>query len=117
MPTAETEIPRRSSGQPDERNDMSKHMSKLIFLPLRLGAGISAGIVGRKIFDRLWALIDSEQPPKAEYRRVALSKLALALAVEGAIFRVLKGLADHGSRSAFAHLTGSWPGDEAPQPE
>ena len=41
--------------------------------------------------------------------------LALALVVEGALFRALKGLADHGSRRAFARLTGSWPGEEQPE--
>jgi len=28
-----------------------------------------------------------------------------------------KGLVDHASRASFAKLTGSWPGEEAPEPE
>ena len=39
-------------------------------------------------------------------------KLVAALVVEGAIFRLAKGLTDHGTRSAFAKLTGRWPGDD-----
>ena len=90
-------------------------MSKLIFLPVRLCAGLLSGIVGKKLFERLWAVIDAEQPPQPEHRRIDVRKLVLALAIEGGLFRVLKGLADHGSRSAFARLTGSWPGEEAPK--
>ena len=44
-------------------------------------------------------------------------KLAAALAIEGAVFRTVRGLADHGSRRTFARLTGSWPGEAAPEPE
>ena len=44
-------------------------------------------------------------------------KLLLANALEGAVFRATRAAADHGSRRAFASLTGSWPGDEAAEPE
>ena len=40
-----------------------------------------------------------------------------ALVLEGAIFRLVKGLVDHGTRTSFAKFTGSWPGEEAPEPE
>jgi hypothetical protein len=90
-------------------------VSKLIFLPMRLFAGLLSGIVGKKLFERLWAAIDAQEPPQPEYRRIDIRKLILALAIEGGLFRVLRGLADHGSRSAFARLTGSWPGEEAPE--
>jgi hypothetical protein len=41
----------------------------------------------------------------------------LALAVEGAVFRLAKGLADHAVRRSFAGLAGVWPGEEKPAPE
>ncbi len=41
----------------------------------------------------------------------------LADVVEGAIFRLVKGLTDHGARWAFAGATGTWPGEEAPERE
>jgi hypothetical protein len=87
-------------------------VSKVIFIPVRLSAGLLAGRLGKSVFARVWALIDDEQPPRADRRRVSVGKLALALAIEGGVFRMLKGLADHGSRSAFARLTGSWPGEK-----
>jgi hypothetical protein len=39
----------------------------------------------------------------------------LALVLQGAIFRAVRGLVDHGARRGFYNLTGSWPGDEAPE--
>jgi hypothetical protein len=92
-------------------------MTKLLFLPLRVGAGLLAGIAGKSLFRGLWGLIDDHEAPKAEHRRIRVPMLALALVIEGALFRGLRGLADHASRRAFASVTGSWPGEEAPEPE
>lgn len=92
-------------------------MSKLLFLPVSLGTGILAGILGKRAFETLWSVIDDEEPPQPEHRRAQLGKLALALAIEGALFRLLKGLVDHASRRGFARLTGVWPGEEEPETE
>jgi hypothetical protein len=46
---------------------------------------------------------------------ISISGSALGLAIEGALFSLIKGFVDHGSRHAFTRLTGSWPGDEAPK--
>lgn len=90
---------------------------KLIFAPVSIVFGLIAGILGKKAFEQIWGLIDDEEPPKPEHRRFSWPKLILALALEGAIFRLAKGLVDHGARSSFAGLTGAWPGEEAPEPE
>ena len=92
-------------------------MAKLLFLPFRVGTGLLAGLVSKKTFERLWGLVDDRQPPQPKDREVQLSKLALALAIEGALSRVVKGVVDHGSRACFARFTGAWPGDEEPQPQ
>lgn len=92
-------------------------MAKILFLPVSIGAGLIAGMVGRKVFERAWGVIDDEEPPDAEHREVEWPKLIAALAIEGAIFRLVKGLVDHSARSSFARATGTWPGEEAPQPE
>jgi hypothetical protein len=93
-------------------------MAKLLFLPFSIGTGLLAGLVSKKTFERLWGLVDDRQASQPKDREVQLSKLALALAlaIEGALFRVVKGVVDHGSRAGFARLTGAWPGDEEPQP-
>jgi hypothetical protein len=45
-------------------------------------------------------------------RGVPTGKLIAALAIEGAIFRVTKGIVDHQARSGFAGATGRWPGKD-----
>jgi Protein of unknown function (DUF4235) len=86
----------------------------LIFRPVGLLSGILAGVIGKKIFELVWRLIDDEDAPEPKYREIAIGKLVVALFLEGAIFGVLRGLADHGARHAFARLTGEWPGQEHP---
>jgi hypothetical protein len=90
---------------------------KLLFLPFSVVAGLLAGLVSKKLFEQIWGLIDKEEPPEAKHREISVGKLVAALALEGAIFRLMRGLADHGSRQSFAKVTGSWPGEEAPKPE
>jgi Protein of unknown function (DUF4235) len=87
---------------------------KLIFAPISLLGGLLAGFMGKKIFERLWSLVDDEEPPRSEHREFSWPKLVVALLFEGAIFRLVKGLADHGLRRSFATATGSWPGEDAP---
>jgi Protein of unknown function (DUF4235) len=90
---------------------------KLVFAPVSIVSGLIAGLLGRKAFARLWAFVDKEEPPKPEHRLISWPKLVGALALEGAVFRLVKGAVDHGSREGFAKLTGKWPGEEAPKPE
>jgi len=90
---------------------------KFAFMPISIVAGLLAGLAGKKIFEQLWGLVDEEEPPRPEHREFSWPKLVAALAFEGAIFRLVKGLTDHGARSTFAKATGSWPGEEAPEKE
>jgi len=90
---------------------------KLLFIPFSVAGGLIAGFLGKKIFEQAWGLIDSEEPPEPEYRVATCGKLLAATALEGAIFRATRAAVDHGSRKAFANLTGSWPGKDAPEPE
>jgi hypothetical protein len=90
---------------------------KLAFTPLSIALGLVAGLIGKKIFEQAWGLIDDEEPPDAKHREINFTKLIFALLFEGAIFRLVKGLTDHGARRAFARATGAWPGEEAPEPE
>lgn len=85
---------------------------KLIFAPIGIVAGLLAGLIAQKGFDRLWAVFDEEEPPEPDQREIRYAKLIPALLIEGAIFRLTKGLVDHGVRGGFARLTGRWPGEE-----
>jgi Protein of unknown function (DUF4235) len=92
-------------------------MKKLIFLPVSVLSGLLSGFLGKKLFEGVWRAIDKEKPPRAEQRWINPGKLALALALEGALFRAVKGLVDHASREWFAKVTGSWPGEDEPEPQ
>jgi hypothetical protein len=92
-------------------------MAKLLFAPISIAAGLLAGFAGKKLFEQAWGLVDDVEPPDAEHREIQWPKLITALAIEGAIFRVVKGLVDHQTRAAFARTTGTWPGEEEPEVE
>jgi hypothetical protein len=90
---------------------------RFVFLPVGIVAGLVAGSLGKKAFEAAWGAFDDEEPPHPEHRDVSLPQLAAALAVEGAIFRLAKGMTDHMARRGFAGVTGVWPGEERPDPE
>jgi hypothetical protein len=90
---------------------------KIAFMPIGIVAGLVAGQLSKKLFDVVWSLFDKEEAPRPKHREIDLLKLVPALVVEGALFRVVRGLVDHGSRHGFARLTGTWPGEERPEPE
>jgi hypothetical protein len=90
---------------------------KFVFMPISIGAGLLAGMLARKVFDQIWGLFDEEEPPDSKYREIDWTKLLIAAAIQGAIFRALKEATDHASRRAFARTTGTWPGEERPERE
>jgi hypothetical protein len=90
---------------------------KVLFVPAGVAAGLAAGFVAKKVFEQVWGLIDEEEPPNPKHQEISLVKMLAAMALEGAIFRATRGLADHGSRRMFARLTGAWPGEKRPEPE
>jgi Protein of unknown function (DUF4235) len=92
-------------------------VARLFFVPFSIIGGLIAGFIAKKLFEQAWGLIDEEEPPESEHRVASWPKLVAAAALEGAIFRATKAAADHGSRQAFAGLTGSWPGAEEPEKE
>jgi Protein of unknown function (DUF4235) len=90
---------------------------KFLFMPISIGGGLLAGMLARKVFDQIWSLFDEEEPPDSKYREIDWTKLLIAAAIQGAIFRALKEATDHASRRAFARTTGTWPGEERPERE
>jgi hypothetical protein len=90
---------------------------KFLFLPFSILSGLLAGLIGKKLFNAIWGAIDDEEPPDSKHPEISWQKLLVAAAVQGAIFRAVKEATDHGSRRAFMGLTGTWPGEERPEPE
>ncbi len=87
-------------------------MVKLMFAPISVIASRLAGLTGRKLAERIWSLIDDRRPPKPDEPTRSWPKLVAALVIEGAIFRLVSGVADQAARRWFARLTGRWPGDQ-----
>jgi hypothetical protein len=92
-------------------------MAKVFFIPISIAGGLIAGAISRKILDQIWGLFDDEEPPDSQHRDIQWGKLVIAAALQGAIFRVMKEATDHYSRRAFYRTTGTWPGEERPEPE
>ncbi len=92
-------------------------VAKILFVPFSIIGGLLAGFVSKKVFEQVWGLIDEQEPPEAEHKEISWGKLIASAALSGAIFRVAKEAADHGSRQGFAQLTGTWPGQERPDEE
>jgi hypothetical protein len=88
---------------------------KALFTPISIVVGLAAGQLSKKLFDRLWGAVRDEEAPRPKHRDVQLAQLVVALIVEGAIARLVRGLADHGMRHGWAALMGEWPGEERPE--
>ena len=89
---------------------------KLAFMPIGIVVGLPAGQVSKKIFDVIWGKFDEEDAPRPKHREIDFVKLVPALLIEGALFRIVRGMVDHATRRGFARLTGTWPGEERPDP-
>jgi Protein of unknown function (DUF4235) len=87
-------------------------MSKILFAPVGAVSSRLAGLIGKRMFARVWALLDGDQPPDPRRRDLPWRTLLLGLLLEGAIFRAARGLVDRASRQGFSKLTGSWPGEQ-----
>ena len=90
---------------------------RFIFPPLSITIGLGAGMLASRIFDWIWSKFDEEEAPDPKYREINYAKLVPALILQGAILRVVRGFVDNGLRRAFSNATGTWPGEERPEPK
>lgn len=90
---------------------------KLLYKPVGIVGGLLAGLLAKKLFDRIWALVDKEEPPEATTQDASLGKVLGAAALEGVTFKVTRAAIDRAGARGFAHLTGAWPGEKVPEPE
>jgi hypothetical protein len=89
-------------------------VGQLLFRPVGIASGLLAGLVASKLFEFVWGRFSAEEAPEPGHREISWPMLIAALLVEGAIFRLTRGVVDRGLRVAFARSTGSWPGEEKP---
>jgi hypothetical protein len=90
---------------------------KLLFIPISVVASLLAGALGRWLFTEVWGAFADEEPPESEHLKASWPKVLAAAALRGAVFTTVRTAVDRGSRLAFMNVTGSWPGEEEPEPE
>lgn len=76
--------------------------------------GLLAGLLSKKLFDLLWGLIDEEEPPKPKTADTTWTKLIIATALQAVTFKVVRAAVDRAGAKGFERLTGTWPGEQAP---
>lgn len=85
-------------------------MARVFFAPFSILGSLLAGLAARKVFERVWSLIDDEEPPEAGEEREPVARILLAAVLQSAVFAASRVLFDRQARRAFRGLTGSWPG-------
>jgi xanthosine utilization system XapX-like protein len=90
---------------------------KLIYKPFAIILGLLGGLVGRQVFNQVWQRVDDEEPPEPTTRETGIPRLLAAVALQGAIFALVKMAIQRGGARAWRHLFGIWPGEERPDPK
>ena len=90
---------------------------KLIYKPFGIVLGILGGLLGKKIFDFVWTKIDDEDPPKATTEVAPMSKILVAAAIQGMVFKTTRVVVDRYGAEGWQYLTGTWPGEKRPDPD
>lgn len=85
-------------------------MSKILFTPFSMLAGLLAGLIGKAIFSAIWSRVDADDPPTPDDPDATFKRLLTAALLQGALFAAIRMATDHAARRAFFSLTGSWPG-------
>jgi hypothetical protein len=89
----------------------------LIYKPIGIVLGILAGLLGKRLFNFVWQKVDEEDPPKATTQQTSWQKIIAAAALQGVIFRTTRVVVDRYGAIGWHWLTGSWPGEKAPDPD
>ena len=88
----------------------------LIYKPFGIVLGILGGLLGKRVFDLIWEKVDDEDPPKATTQQTSWRKVLAAAAVQGMVFKTVRVVVDRWGAIGWHYLTGSWPGEKAPDP-
>ena len=87
---------------------------RLLYKPFGIVFGIVAGLLSKKLFEKVWGLIDEEEPPEATTRQTTWPKVLGAAAVQGITFKVTRAAVDRAGARGFERVTGVWPGEKSP---
>ena len=89
----------------------------VVYKPFGIILGITAGLIGKRIFNFVWTKIDDEDPPKATTQDTSWSKLLMVAAIQGMIYRITRFAVDRYGAIGWSYLTGVWPGEKRPDPD
>ena len=85
---------------------------KFVYKPFALIVGLLAGILSKKVFEKIWGAIADEDPSDPDDRDATWTEVLISAAVSGVIVKVVQALVRRGGALGFERATGFWPGDE-----
>jgi hypothetical protein len=86
-----------------------KLVTKLLYKPFAIMAGLVAARLGRGIFRGLWAKIDNEPPPAPGTGEASTAKVVGAQALQAGVMAGVAAAVDSVFARSFHHLVGAWP--------
>ncbi len=91
-----------------------KLVTKLLYKPFAIIAGLIAARLGRGIFRGLWAKIDKEPPPAPGTGEASTAKVVAGQALQAGVMAGVAAGVDRVFARSFHHLVGAWP-DKPPE--
>jgi hypothetical protein len=88
---------------------------KLLYKPFGIVFGLFAGILSKRLFKSLWAVVDDQEPPTATTEQATWPKVLGATALQALTFSLTRAAVDRAGAKGFRHLTGIWPGKKQPK--
>jgi hypothetical protein len=86
-------------------------MTKLLYKPFAIIAGVVASRVAGAIFKRLWAFLSKEtEMPQAMEQYRGWTEVVGAALLKGAVFGGVKAFVDRAFATGYLRRTGVWPG-------
>ncbi len=83
----------------------------LLYKPIGMIAGAVGGLIAAKLFSELWRLLpgSAEAAPDARDPRHGWREIAVAAALQGAVYGGVKAIVDRAGARGFQRATGTWP--------
>lgn len=89
-------------------------MTQKLYKPLGMLCSVLGGLLAGAVFKQVWKVIAGEEDaPEATDQSRRWTEVLPAAALQGAVFGFVKAAIDRGGATAFAKVTGSWPGETA----
>jgi hypothetical protein len=85
-------------------------VTKLLYKPLSLAAGVAGGVLAGALFKQVWKTVAGEDDaPDATDEERSWAEVLAAAALQGAIFALVKAAIDRGGATGIRRLSGTWP--------